>query len=65
MGALIKHDTDVTDDVLNAIAHIPTRSLASVVEKAFCRNSATAISCGSRFTSPRRASTKADALSAR
>jgi len=36
MGALIKHDTDLTNDVLNAIAHIPTRSLASVVEKAFC-----------------------------
>ncbi len=35
MGALIKHDTDVTDDVLNAIAHIPTKSLPSVAEKAF------------------------------
>ncbi len=35
MGALIKHDTAVTDDVLNAIAHIPTRSLASVAEHAF------------------------------
>ena len=35
MGALIKHDTGVTDDVLNAIAHIPTKSLPSVAEKAF------------------------------
>ena len=35
MGALIKPDTDATDDVLNAIAHIPTRSLPSVVENAF------------------------------
>ena len=35
MGALIKHDTDVTDDVLNAIAHIPTSSLGSVAEAAF------------------------------
>lgn len=35
MGALIKQDTAVTDDVLNAIAHIPTRSLAAVAEKGF------------------------------
>ena len=35
MGALIKPDTDATDDALNAIAHIPTRSLPSVVENAF------------------------------
>ena len=35
MGALIKHDTVATDDVLNAIAHIPTRSLPSVAEKSF------------------------------
>ncbi len=35
MGALIKHETDVTDDVLNAIAHIPTRSLPAVAERAF------------------------------
>ncbi len=35
MGALIKHDTGVSDDVLNAIAHIPTKSLPSVAEKAF------------------------------
>ena len=35
MGALIKHDTEVTEEVLNAIAHIPTRSLSSLVEKAF------------------------------
>ena len=35
MGALIRHTTEVTDDVLNAIAHIPTRSLPSVVENRF------------------------------
>lgn len=35
MGALIKQDTAVTDEVLNAIAHIPTGSLLSVVEKGF------------------------------
>ena len=35
MGALIKHDADASDDVLNAIAHIPTRSLPSVVETTF------------------------------
>jgi len=35
MGALIKQDTAVTDEVLNAIAHIPTRSLLSVAEKGF------------------------------
>ena len=35
MGALIKPDTDATDDVLNAIAHIPTRSLPSVAETTF------------------------------
>ena len=33
--APIKLDTAATDDVLNAIAHIPTRSLPSVVDKAF------------------------------
>ena len=35
MGPLIKRDTGVTDEVLNAIAHIPTRSLASLVEQSF------------------------------
>ena len=35
MGALIKQDTAATDEVLNAIAHIPTRSLLSVAEKGF------------------------------
>ena len=35
MGVLIKRDTDITDAVLNAIAHIPTRSLPSVVERGF------------------------------
>ena len=35
MVALIKQDTSVTDKVLNAIAHIPTRSLARGNEKAF------------------------------
>ena len=35
MGALIKGDTAITDAVLNAIAHIPTRSLPSVVERGF------------------------------
>jgi cytosine/creatinine deaminase len=35
MVALIKQDTSVTDEVLNAIAHIPTRSLLSVAEKGF------------------------------
>ena len=35
MGALIKGDTAITDAVLNAIAHIPTRSLPSAVERGF------------------------------
>ena len=35
MKPLIKHNSPVTDEVLNAIAHIPTRSLPSVVETAF------------------------------
>ena len=35
MGALIMRDTAITDEVLNAIAHIPTRSLPSVVEGGF------------------------------
>ena len=33
--ALIKHNAAAADEVLNAIAHIPTRSLVSVVEPAF------------------------------
>ncbi len=32
---LITRDTPVTEEVLNAIAHIPTKSLYAVVEKAF------------------------------
>ena len=35
MSALIKQDTPVTDEILKAIAHIPTRSLPSVIEKGF------------------------------
>ena len=35
MGALINHNTEVNDDVLNAIAHIPTRSIPSVVDTIF------------------------------
>ncbi len=35
MGALITQDTPVTNEALNAIAHIPTRSLLSVAEKGF------------------------------
>jgi len=35
LGALITRDTAITDAVLNAIAHIPTRSLPSVVERGF------------------------------
>jgi len=35
LGALIERDTAITDAVLNAIAHIPTRSLPSVVERGF------------------------------
>ncbi len=35
VGALIKADTIVSDEVLNAIAHIPTPSLPSVVEDGF------------------------------
>ncbi len=38
MGALITQDTPVTDEVLNAIAHIPTRSLLSVAETGFFEN---------------------------
>ena len=35
MGVLINHNTEVNDDVLNAIAHIPTRSIPSVVDTVF------------------------------
>jgi cytosine deaminase len=35
VGALIKADTTVSDEVLNAIAHIPTPSLPAVVEDGF------------------------------
>jgi cytosine deaminase len=35
MKQLITASTPVTDEVLNAIAHIPTKSLSSVVEDAF------------------------------
>ena len=35
MGTLINHSTEVNDDVLNAIAHIPTRSIPSVVNSNF------------------------------
>ena len=35
MSSLIKTSTAVSDEVLKAIAHIPTRSLASVIESEF------------------------------
>ena len=35
MGALIDHNTGVNDDVLNAIAHLPTRSIPSVIDTNF------------------------------
>jgi cytosine/creatinine deaminase len=35
MKAFITRDTPVTDEVLNAIAHLPTKSLSKVVEDAF------------------------------
>jgi cytosine/creatinine deaminase len=35
MGALIKYNTEVNDDVLNAVAHIPTSSIPSVVDTNF------------------------------
>lgn len=35
MTALIKTETEITDEALNAIAHIPTRSLPAVVESGF------------------------------
>ncbi len=35
VGALIKADTTVSGEVLNAIAHIPTPSLLSVIEEGF------------------------------
>jgi len=37
MKALITKDTPVTDEVLNAIAHLPTRSLSKIVEDEFFR----------------------------
>jgi cytosine/creatinine deaminase len=35
MNALITRDTPVTQEVLNTIAHLPTRSLETIVEDAF------------------------------
>ena len=35
MPKLILKDTEITDAALNAIAHLPTKSLASVVVPAF------------------------------
>jgi cytosine deaminase len=35
MKALITKDTPVTDEVLNAIAHLPTKSLSKIVEDGF------------------------------
>jgi cytosine/creatinine deaminase len=35
MKALITKDTPVTDEVLNAIAHLPTKSISSIVEDGF------------------------------
>src|SRR5579863_8375522 len=35
MKALITKDTPVCDEVLNAIAHLPTKSLSQIVEDAF------------------------------
>lgn len=35
MKALITKDTPVTDEVLNAIAHLPTKSLPTIVEDGF------------------------------
>ena len=35
MRALIRHHSEVTDEVLNAIAHIPTASIPSVVDPSF------------------------------
>jgi creatinine deaminase len=37
MKALITKDTPVTDEVLNAIAHLPTKSLPKIVEDGFFR----------------------------
>jgi cytosine deaminase len=37
MKALITKDTPVSDEVLNAIAHLPTKSLSRVVEDGFFR----------------------------
>ena len=35
MKAFITSDTPVTQEVLNTIAHLPTRSLAAIVEDGF------------------------------
>jgi cytosine/creatinine deaminase len=35
MSALIKQNTKITDEVLNAIAYLPTKSLPAVVEREF------------------------------
>lgn len=37
MNALITQDTPVTDAVLNAIAHLPTKSLPKIVEEGFLK----------------------------
>jgi creatinine deaminase len=38
MKPLITKDTPVTEEVLNAIAHLPTRSLPAIVEDGFFKN---------------------------
>jgi cytosine/creatinine deaminase len=35
VGVLIKRDTAISDEVLNAIAHVPTAGLPSVIERGF------------------------------
>jgi len=35
MKELITKDTPVSDEILNAIAYLPTRSLSKIVEDAF------------------------------
>jgi hypothetical protein len=35
MSAVIKQSSQATDEVLNALAHLPTKSLRAVVEKGF------------------------------
>jgi cytosine deaminase len=37
MKPFIAHDTPITDEVLNAIAHLPTKSLPKVVDDGFIR----------------------------